>query len=171
MRRVVDDMGCRALCALAVTVACVLGGTPARADEPRPLDPSEVPTEASAASPEARDARRAVEGTLATMRAVALRVRDDLRVARRRGQKMQIACVDRALSRADAAARRAAETAEEALSAYDRGDLARARAARTRLDALVALQRVAATDAAACAPPPPREGRTTVTVERSGRRD
>jgi len=161
MRRVVLAMLATCLGAL-----CVLGRT-ARADELRPSLSESV--EAEAAPPlEVKQAREQIDVTLVQMRGVSLRVRDDLRLARRRGTKVQIACVDQALSRADVATRRAQETGAEILAAYERGDGERARAARRRLAEIRELQRLAAKDGAACAAalgPVPQTSRTTVTLQ------
>lgn len=155
----------RVVVATCLGALCVLGRT-ARADELRPA--SSEPTGVEAAPPiEVKQAREQIEVTLVQMRGAALRVRDDLRLARRRGTKVQVACVDQALSRADAATRRAQETGAEILAAYERGDPDRARAARRRILEIRELQRVAAKDGAACAAalgPVPQTSRTTVTL-------
>jgi hypothetical protein len=91
-----------------------------------------------------------VDATLVDMRVVSLRVRDDLRITRRRGTQAQITCVDQALSRADVALRRGRETGEDVLASYRRGELERARAARSRLHEIRDLQRHAAREGAAC---------------------
>ncbi len=122
----------------------------ARADEMR-LASTDVPAASEAAPPsEVAQARQEIDATLAQMRAVSLRVRDDLRVTRRRGTKMQIICVDQALSRADVATRRARDAGDEMLAAYGRGDLDVARAARRRLGEIRESQRLAARDGASC---------------------
>ena len=156
----------RVLVATCLAALCVLGRT-AHADELRPAA-SDGASETEAAPPlEVKQARDQIAVTLVQMRALSLRVRDDLRLARRRGTKVQIACVDQALSRADVATRRAQETGDEILAAYQRGDLERARAARRRIGEIRELQRLAAKDGAACAAalgPVPQTARTTVTL-------
>lgn len=160
MRRVV-------LAALLGTL-CVHGRT-ARADEMLP-----PPTDALAASEavpplELAEARREIDTTLGQMRATSLRVRDDLRLTRRRGTRLQIVCVDQALSRADVATRRARETADEVLSAYGRGELELARVARRRFAEIRESQRIAARDGASCSaaqtPVPQAAPATTVKVD------
>ncbi|HSO35550.1 MAG TPA: hypothetical protein VLT33_23640 [Labilithrix sp.] len=157
----------RVVVATCLGALCVLGRT-ARAEELRPPS-GDAPAEVEAAPPlEVLQARQQIEVTLVQMRAVSLRVRDDLRLARRRGAKVQIACVDQALSRADVATRRARDTGDEALADYARGDLERARAARQRLNEIREAQRLAAKEGAACAaalPPIAQSSRTTVKLE------
>lgn len=139
----------RVLTATVIGALAVLGRT-ARADEVRPA-PTDPPA-ASEAAPvtEVAQARTEIEATLLQMRAVSLRVRDDLRVTRKRGTKMQIACVDQALSQADVAARRARETGDEMLAAYGHGEVEAARAARRRLAEIRESQRVAAREGTFC---------------------
>jgi len=157
----------RVVVATCLAALCVVGRM-ARADELRPSS-GDAPAEVEAAPPlEVQQARQQIEVTLLQMRAVSLRVRDDLRLTRRRGTKVQIACVDQALSRADVATRRAREAGDEALAAYARGDLERARAARQRLVEIREAQRLAAKEGAACAAALPaiaQSARTTVTLE------
>jgi hypothetical protein len=129
----------------------------ARADDGEAVPPAEV-----------AQARHEVDATLTQMRAVSLRVRDDLRVTRRRGTKVQITCVDQALSRADVATRRARETGDEIFTAYGHGDLEVARAARRRLVEIRESQRIAARDGASCSAaqtPIAQTSPTTVTVD------
>ena len=99
---------------------------------------------------EAREARTQIESTLAEMRVASLRVRDHLRLTRKRGTKQQVACVDEALSRADVALRRARVLGDEILAAYARGDRDTARAARGRLAELRDLERFASRQATKC---------------------
>ena len=157
----------RVLVATCLVALCALGRT-ARADERREAVSPDAAAELDAAPPlEVKEAREQIEVTLVGMRALSLRVRDDLRLARRRGTKVQIACVDQALSRADVATRRARETGAEILAAYQRGDVERARAARRRILELKAFQARAGRDGAACAAalgPVAQTARTTVTV-------
>lgn len=158
----------RVLVATCLGALCALGRT-AHAEELRPASSEAAADSENEAAPplEVKQARDQIEVTLVQMRAVSLRVRDDLRLARRRGTKVQIACVDQALSRADVATRRARETGDEILSAYQRGDLERARAARRRIAEIRELQRLAAKDGATCAAalgPVPQTARTTVTL-------
>jgi hypothetical protein len=101
---------------------------------------------------EAREARRELEGALAEMRGVSVRVRDQLRLTRKRGTKAQITCVDEALSRADVALRHARGLGDEILGAYARGEEEAARAARGRLAELRTLQRFASVEATKCTP-------------------
>jgi hypothetical protein len=107
-----------------------------------------------AASGDAREARRELEGTLAEMLGASVRVRDQLRLTRRRGTKAQVACVDEALSRADVALRHARVLGDEVLVDYARGDGEAARAARGRLAELRTSQRFASVQATTCTPSP-----------------
>ena len=86
------------------------------------------------------------------MRGASVRVRDQLRVTRRRGTRAQITCVDEALSRTDVALRHARVLGDEILGAYGRGDGEAGRAARGRLAELRALQRFASVQATKCTP-------------------
>jgi hypothetical protein len=141
--------------ALLVGASCFVVARAAHADEAAP--PSEM-----------AEARREIDSTLVQMRAISLHVRDDLRITRRRGTKVQIACVDDALSRADVATRRAKETGDETLTAYGRGELEIARAARRRLVEIRESQRIAARDGASCSAartPPSEASATTVKVD------
>jgi hypothetical protein len=139
----------RIVIAALLGASCVVGGT-ARADEMRPGS-TDVPAASEAAPPaEVAQAKSEIEATLAQMRTVSLRVRDDLRATRRRGTKAQITCVDQALSRADVATRRVRETGDEMLAAYGRGEIDLARAARRRVVEIRESQRVAARDGASC---------------------
>lgn len=97
-------------------------------------------------------ARAQVDATLAQMRATSLRVRDELRITRKRGTKAQITCVDEALSRSDVALRRAREVGEELLAARARDDGTAADASLRRLSELKETQRLAAASAMSCAP-------------------
>jgi hypothetical protein len=101
---------------------------------------------------EAREARRELLGSIAEMRGASVRVRDQLRVTRRRGTKAQVTCVDEALSRADVALRHARDLSDEILGAYARGEGEAARAARGRLAELRTLQRFASVQATKCTP-------------------
>jgi hypothetical protein len=131
--------------ALAVASALVSITITAGADE------GAVP--AVPASPaEVAEARSELGTTLGQMRASALRVRDQLRLARKRGTKLQITCVDEALSRSDVALRRARDLGDEALAAYARNDVEAARMARHQLGKLRDLQRAASADAIKCMP-------------------
>lgn len=137
-----------------------------------PAPSASVGASASSSRPEATDARAQIEASLAQMRATSLRVRDQLRVTRRRGTKQQITCVDEALSRSDVALRRAREAGDEALAAYARGDVLAARAARVRLAEIKEAQRLAAADGSSCAARPAntiallaQPGVTTVKLE------
>jgi hypothetical protein len=95
-----------------------------------------------------------IELTLSQMRVRSLHVRDELRLTRKRGTKVQVTCVDEALSRSDVALRRARELGDEILAALTRSDGDAARAARGRLVELVESQRVAGADAYRCTPRP-----------------
>ena len=141
----------RAVLATLIGALFMLGKT-ARADESEVAPPAEV-----------AQARTELDAALVQMRAVSLRVRDDLRATRKRGTKMQITCVDQALSRADVATRRARETGDETLAAYSRGDLEGARAARRRLVEIRESQRVAARDGASCSAASVQASRVTPT--------
>lgn len=112
---------------------------------------AETASEASG-SREAREARQSIDAAITQMRATSLRVRDQLRITRRKGTTRQITCVDQALSRSDAAVRRARELGDDALAAYGRDDVAGARAQMHRLAELRVAQRLAAGDASACTP-------------------
>ena len=124
-----------------------------------------------AASGELGEAHVQIDTTLAEMRVTSLRVRDQLRLTRRRGTKQQVACVDEALSRADVALRRARALGDEIFAAYGRGDGDGARAARGRLGELRELQRFASLQATKCTPSVPQvvnlvsTNTTTVTVD------
>ncbi|MDB4933985.1 MAG: hypothetical protein JWP87_957 [Labilithrix sp.] len=131
--------------ALAVASALVItfgNTTRARADE-------------GASPAEIADARTEIGTTLAQMRASSLRVRDHLRLTRKRGTRAQITCVDEALSRSDVALRRARDLADETLAAYGRNDFVAARLARHNLAELREAQRLTAIDATKCTPAPP----------------
>ena len=132
--------------ALAIACALFLVPAPARADE-AVASPSR-----SAAAGEVGEARAQLETTLAEMRVTSLRVRDQLRLTRKRGTKEQVRCVDEALSRADVALRRARALGDEIFTAYGRGDGDAARAARGRLGELRELQRFASLQATKCTP-------------------
>ena len=158
----------RVVIAALLAALCAHQGT-AGADELQPTS-TDVPPASEAVPPlELAEARHETDLSLAQMRAVSLRVRDDLRITRRRGTKVQIACVDQALSRADVATRRARETSDEMLSAYGRGELETARAARRRFAEIRESQRVAARDGASCSaartPAAQTSPTTTVTVD------
>lgn len=140
----------RGVVAAIVLGALFLLGGKASAEETHSASADPPSAGDNAPAGEVAEARRELEGTLQQMRAVAVGVRDDLRVTRKFGTKMQIACVDQALSRADVATRRARETGDEALAAYGRGDVDLARAARRRLAEIRETQRVAARDGATC---------------------
>ena len=151
MRRVVP---------FVVLMALSLLGRTARAEvASEPAPPAEV-----------AHARSEIEGTLVQMKSTALRVREDLRYTRRRGTKVQIACVDEALSRADVASRRARLAGDEALVAYGRGEVEQARAALRRLVEIRESQRLAARDGAQCTAAAarlaaPAQAATTVRVD------
>lgn len=115
---------------------------------------AETTSEASASreAREAREARQSIDAAITQMRATSLRVRDQLRITRRKGSTQQITCVDQALSRSDAAIRRARELGDDALAAYGRDDIAGARAQMHRLGELRVAQSVAARDASVCMP-------------------
>jgi hypothetical protein len=100
-------------------------------------------------------ARDEIDATLAQMKVVSRRVRDELRDARKHGSSTQVTCLDEALSRADVALRSARTAGDDALAAYARGDLDDARAARHRVAELREHQRIAARDGAACTPRKP----------------
>jgi hypothetical protein len=117
--------------------------------------------EEPASAVEVRGARAEIEATVAQMGSVALRVRDQLRAARRRGKKSQIACVDEALSRADVAVRRARTAGDEALAAYGRSDVPAARDSLRLLREIKESQRIAA-EGVKCAAPPPRVARAAI---------
>lgn len=148
-----------AVAALAVASALVFATVTARADEPSAVELNEH---------ELGDARADIDATMAQMRAVSVRVRDQLRTTRKRGTKAQIVCVDRALSRSDVALRRAREASNEVLGAYARGEVEGARAGRRRLAEIRHTQTLAANEGASCAPPPlqiAKSGSTTVKLE------
>jgi len=161
MRRVV-------LAALLGALSLSFVGRTARADEMHPAS-ADLPA-ASEVVPagEVAQARSEIEATLLQMKAVSLRVRDELRVTRKRGTTRQIVCVDQALSRADVATRRVRETGDDLLAAYGRGELEVARAARRRLLELRESQRIAAREGASCSAagaPAARLSPTTVKVD------
>ena len=124
---------------LALASTALSASTPARAEE-------------GSGSSEVVAAHSQVEATLVQMRATSLRVREQLRTARRRGTPPQISCVDEALSRADVALRRARELGDEAVAAYGRGAVDEARAVLRRLAEMKEVQRVAAATATSCTP-------------------
>jgi hypothetical protein len=136
--------------ALASVLALALVSTPGRADE---------------GAGEIAPARSQVDASVAQMRATSLRVREQLRTTRKRGTRLQITCVDEALSRADVALRRAREVGEEALAAYARNDVDAAHASLRRLAELTESQRLAAATATACAPAPPTAVSSGTTVK------
>ncbi len=124
--------------------------SPESAGAPAPAAPA-ISVEAVTAR-EVREARQSVEGAITQMRATSLRVRDQLRITRRRGSAQQVGCVDQALSRSDASVRRARELGDDVLAAYARGDATSARAQMHRLGELRVAQRLASADANACTP-------------------
>ena len=124
---------------LVIASTAGFASTPARAEE-------------SPGSNEVVAARSQVEAALVQMRATSLRVREQLRTARRRGTLPQITCVDDALSRSDVALRRARELGDEATAAYGRGEVGEARAVLRRLAERKEMQRVAAATATSCTP-------------------
>jgi len=128
-----------AVAVLAIASVLVFTSVSARADE-------------RSAGSEVASARSQIDASLAQMRATSLRVRDQLRTARKRGTRAQITCVDEALSRSDVAFRRARELGDETLAAYARSDLDGARASLRRLAELKESQRLAATSATSCGP-------------------
>lgn len=132
--------------AFAIAGALLIVPVVARAD-----DAAASPAH-SAAFGEVAEARAQIETTLAEMRVASLRVRDQLRLTRKRGTKPQVTCVDEALSRADVALRHARGLGDEILTAYGRGDGDAARAARGRLGELRELQRFASLQATKCTP-------------------
>jgi hypothetical protein len=139
----------RAFAALAVASTVLSITMHARADE--------------GASPrEIAEARSEIGATLGQMRASSLRVRDQLRLTRKRGTRVQITCVDEALSRSDVALRRARDLGDETLAAYARNDLDAAHLARRQLGELREAQRVAGVDAAKCTPRPSPQVQLTV---------
>ena len=133
-----------AIVGLALAIASVLVSIPARA---RADDVSHAATPA-----EVIEARAQIDATIAQMRATSLRVREQLRNTRKRGTRQQNACVDQALSRSDVSVRRARETADDVLAAYQRGDVDGARALRTRLGEIRDTQRQAAAEGTSCSP-------------------
>lgn len=149
---------------LAIASVIVSVPTSARADDTAAASAEPA---LSAEARELREARSQIDATLVQMRATALRVRDELRLTRKRGTRAQITCVDDALSRSDTAVRRARETGEEVLAAYARGDVDTARALRTRLSEIREGQRLAAAESAWCAPPivVAKAGVTTVKLQ------
>jgi hypothetical protein len=156
MRRFARRSACSALAlSLSALVSLAAASAPrvARAD-----DAPEV---------NVREAQREVDAAAAQMRAVAQRVREDLRATRKRGTAKQIACVDEALSRSDVALRRGREAGAALLAAYQRSDLDAARAARQLLAELRVAQLLAAREGAACSASlvsVARVSSTTVTV-------
>lgn len=151
---------------LVVAVALVAGSgvcAPSRAlaDDP-PAPPS-----APAPEGEVRAAHAQIDAVLADMRATSRRVREQLRTTRLRGSRMQIACVDDALSRADVSLRAAKDAGDAAFVAYGRGDLEEARGARVRVAEWQKAQRSAARDSGFCAVSnaiPAAQQATTVTM-------
>jgi len=132
----------RAALAIALATssgAVVLAPVVARADEPT-------------ATNDPRAARASLNAIYAEMRMTSVRVREQLRVVRRRGTRSQVLCVDEALSRADVALRRARTLGDELLEAYGRGDLASVRSARGQLEELRSLTRFAGAQATKCTP-------------------
>lgn len=145
--------------ALAIASAVISTAVTAEAEEPAP---------AAVVDREVREARADIDATIVQMRAISLRVRDQLRATRKRGTRAQITCVDQALSRSDVAFRRARETSDEALGAYGRGDLDTGRASRRRLAEIRYSQSIAANEGASCAPLPLQvatAGSTTVKLD------
>jgi hypothetical protein len=126
---------------LVLALAVALVSTSAHADE-------------GAGAGELTESRAQVDASLVQMRATSMRVREQLRTARKRGTRLQITCVDEALSRSDVALRRARELGDEAVTAYARGDADAARAAMRRMSELKEAQRAAAASATACSPAP-----------------
>jgi len=135
--------------AFAIASALVFVPVVARGDEGAA---SPVHAAAFGEATETREARTQIATTLAEMRVASLRVRDQLRLTRKRGTKQQVACVDEALSRADVALRHARGLGDEILTAYGRDDRDTARAARGRLAELRELQRFASLQATKCTP-------------------
>lgn len=136
--------------ALALASVMLFIPITAHAEGGSPAEPAATAATVPTAG-EVIDAHRQIEATLAQMRATSLRVRDDLRVTRKRGSNPQITCVDEALSRSDVAFRRGRDLGNEILGAYGRDDLEGARGARRRLAELHEAQRQVAMTAASCA--------------------
>ena len=129
--------------ALATTTAVVvLAPVEARADEP--AGPS--------AKRDVHEARAFLDATYGEMRMTSVRVRDQLRVTRRRGTPRQVICVDEALSRADVGLRHARALGDELLAAHARGDADSVRLLRRQLEELRLLTRFAGEQATKCAP-------------------
>ena len=101
---------------------------------------------------DARKLRDTLEATYAEMRATSVRVRDQLRITRKRGSAQQVLCVDEALRRADVALRHARALGDDLLAADARGDAASVRLARGQLEELRALTRFANAQATKCSP-------------------
>lgn len=153
-----------AVAAFAIASALVFVPATVRADQ---VTGSAAVVPASSQA-EIGEARAQIDATLAQMRAISLRVREQLRTTRRRGTKHQITCVDEALSRSDVALRRARETGGEELAAYARSDTDAAHAAHRRLGEIHEAQRVAASEGSSCAPGPVQlttNGVTTVRLD------
>jgi hypothetical protein len=132
----------RAAFAIALATASgavVLAPVVARADEPT-------------ATNDVHAARASLNAIYVEMRTTSVRVRDQLRVVRRRGTRSQVLCVDEALSRADVALRHARTLGDELLEAYARGDLASARSTRGQIEELRSLTRFASMQATKCTP-------------------
>lgn len=117
-------------------------------------DEAEASSVRAGSSGELGEAQTQIDTTLAEMRVASLRVRDQLRLTRKRGTKQQVTCVDEALSRADVALRHARALADEILEAFARGDGDAARSARGQLGELRAVQRFASVQATKCTPRP-----------------
>jgi len=128
-----------AVAVLAIASVLVVAPTNARADD-RP------------GQSEIAGARSQIDAALAQMRATSLRVREQLRTARKRGTRPQITCVDEALSRSDVAVRRARELGDEVMAAYAVGDVDMGRAKLRRLAELKEAQRLVASAATSCTP-------------------
>ena len=99
-----------------------------------------------------RGVRAVLEGAFAEMRVTSLRVRDQLRLTRKRGTRRQVMCVDEALSRADVGLRHARALGDEMLAAHARGDVDSVRLALGQLEELRSLTRFASEQATKCAP-------------------
>ena len=154
-----------AVAAFAFASVLLATATSARADDAPSSSPSPGQSPGQREALEVRDARADIGATLGQMRMTSLRVRDQLRTARKRGTRAQISCVDEALSRSDVALRRAREASDAALGAYGRGDLDTARPARRRLMEAYFAQTLAAKDGASCAPSPVQVAAGTTTVK------
>lgn len=142
--------GLPALTAAAImTTVCLACGL-AAADSPASAE-ARVSSPAKAL-PEAIAARTSAEAHVASIVAIAARVRSLLQSARASRDARVIACVDETLTRVDVESRAARDQAESAFVAWTRGDRRVAHWEMVRLEKHHDLASHAARDADACAP-------------------